>query len=190
MQQPMFDITSFDPRTKRLCAQLHPSAREVSTPWRWPLPQLGHRSPIVLGDHVSKERRGVDLGYVVAPFDSELFVPVYAAQSGQVSFAMQASDGFAVSIDHGPCTTHYAHMCKMFVGRTSPRMRRRQYVRAGEVIGYAAKAPLHIRFELWERAPTGDLEPVDPTPHLNQWTIASPVDELRASIPVTNDTAA
>ena len=188
MHTPMFDISYFDPETKQLRARLHPSARTTEQPWRWPLPKLGRRSPIILGEHTAEERRGVDLGYVVAAFDSELFVPVYAAQAGEVSFAMEASDGFAVSIDHGEWTTHYAHLSKMFVTPARPKLRRRQHVRAGEVIGYAAKTPLHVRFELWQRTITGGFEAVDPIPHLDQWTITSPVNALPT--PTTGDQAA
>ena len=188
MHKPIFNITNFDPKTKQLRARLDPSARATEQPWRWPLPKLGSRSPIVLAAHTDEERRGVDLGYVVASFDSELFVPVYAAQAGEISFAMEASDGFAISIDHGAWTTHYAHLSKMFVTQALQKRRRRQHVSAGEVIGYAAKAPLHVRFELWQRMFTGGFEAVDPIPHLDQWTITSPAAELRT--PAANDQAA
>jgi murein DD-endopeptidase MepM/ murein hydrolase activator NlpD len=181
MQKPIFDITSFDPKTNKLRARLHPSARAAEQPWRWPLPKFGSRSPIVLAEHATGERRGVDLGYIVAPFDGDLFVPVYAAQSGEISFAMDASDGFAVTIDHGAWTTHYAHLSKMFVTPTVRKLRRRQHVRAGEVIGNAAKAPLHLRFEVWQRMFSGGFEAVDPIPHLDQWTITSPANEIRRS---------
>jgi murein DD-endopeptidase MepM/ murein hydrolase activator NlpD len=178
MQEPIFDITHYNPRNKTIRARLHPSARAATKPWQWPLPRLGNRTPIVLAEHESLNRRGVDLGYVVAPFDSELFVPVYAAQSGEVALATEGSDGFAISIDHGAWTTHYAHLSKMFVTRTLPRLRRRELVSAGDVIGYAERAPLHVRFELWERAFTGGFECVDPVPHLEKWTITCPASQL------------
>src|SRR5438874_1251054 len=116
--EPIFEITSYNPNTHRITgARLHPSARSKPGPWRWPLGKLGSRPPIVIDEHVAADRRGIDLGYAVTSFDAELYVPVYAAQSGEVSFALEGKDGFAVSIDHGDCTTHYAHMSKMFVTR-------------------------------------------------------------------------
>ena len=179
MTEPMFEITSYNPKTKQMRARLHPSARSTPRPWRWPLGRLAGRPPIVLDEHVAEDRRGIDVGYVVAPFDSELYVPVYAAQSGDVSFALEGKDGFAVSLDHGHVTTHYAHMSKMFVTRCLGKARRRQHVRAGDVIGYAAKAPLHIRFELWKWTDERGFVAVDPRAELENWIVTSPLDQLR-----------
>lgn len=168
MTEPFFDITSYNPKTKKLRARLHPSAREKRVPWRWPLGRCAGRPPIVLDEHVVADRRGVDLGYVVAPFDSELYVPVYAAQSGEVSFSLEGEDGCAVSLDHGNTTTHYAHMSKMFVTRCLGNTRRRQCVRAGDVIGNAARSPLHVRFELWKWTDDRGFVAVDPRPELER----------------------
>jgi murein DD-endopeptidase MepM/ murein hydrolase activator NlpD len=179
MTEPIFDITSYNPQTKQIRARLHPSAREKRGPWRWPLGKLAGRQPIVLDDHVTADRRGVDLGYVIAPFDSELYVPVYAVQSGEVSFAHEGPDGCAVSLDHGKTTTHYAQMSKMFVTRCLGKTRRRQYARAGDVIGYAAKSPVHVRFELWKWTDDRGFVAIDPRPELEGWTVPSPLDELR-----------
>jgi murein DD-endopeptidase MepM/ murein hydrolase activator NlpD len=191
MREPIFEITSYHPKTNKVHARLHPSAREKRGPWRWPLGKLGTRPPIVLDEYVIGERRGVDVGYVVAPFDSELYVPVYAAQSGEVSYALEGKDGFAVSLDHGGTTTHYAHMRQMFVTRCLGRTRRRQHVRAGDVIGYAAQAPLHLRFELWKRTDDRGLVAVNSRPELESWSVVSPLDELRLpNIPRTPSEAA
>lgn len=179
MSEPIFEITSYDPKTKNVRARLHPSAREKRGPWHWPLGKLASRPPIVLDEYVLDDRRGVDIGYVIAPFDSELYVPIYAAQNGEVSFACEGKDGFAVSLDHGKTTTHYAHMSQMFVTRCLGRTKRRQHVRAGDVIGYAAKVPLHLRFELWKWTDDRGFVAVDPRPELESWTVVSPLDELR-----------
>jgi len=190
MIEPIFDITSYNPKTKKIRARLHPSAREVRGPWRWPLPRLGNRNPIVLAEHVSDERRGVDLGYAVASFDSELFVPVQAAQSGEVSFAVEGEGGCSVSIDHGGWTTHYGHMSKMFVTRSLGRLRRRQYVRAGEVIGNAARSPVHVRFELHAWTDARGFVAVDPMKQLEEWTVAPTHSEARALATSTNNNEA
>ena len=177
--EPMFEITSIAPKTKKMRARLHASARSKPSPWRWPLGRLGGRPPIILDEHVSGDRRGIDVGYVVAPYDSELYVPVYAAQSGEVSYALQGCDGCAVSIDHGGMTTHYAHMSQMFVTQCLGKTRRRQHVRAGDVIGYAGKPPLHVRFELWKWTDDRGLVAVDPRLELETWMVTSPAHELR-----------
>jgi murein DD-endopeptidase MepM/ murein hydrolase activator NlpD len=144
----------------------------------------------VLDDSAGAERYSVDLGYVVAPLDSELFVPVFAAQAGEVSVATEGADGFAVSIVHGDWTTHYAHLSKMFVTRCLPRTRRRQFVPAGEVIGYAAKSPLHVRFELWQWTDERGFVAIDPLPHLNHWSVASAGNDRRELAAIGPDEAA
>lgn len=186
----MHNSICLDPITKNTRFRLQDDARAKPQAWRWPLARLGSRTPTIIGEYASDERQGLELGYAVAAFDSELFVPVCAAQSGQLSFAMEGVDGFAVSIDHGPLTTHYAHLSQMFMPRTLPRLRRRRHVIAGEVIGYAAKAPLHVRFEVWQRAQSGGFECVDARPFVKQWTITSPIDELHARSLSTGDEAA
>jgi murein DD-endopeptidase MepM/ murein hydrolase activator NlpD len=191
MIEPIFEISSYNPKTKQMRARLHPSAREQLKPWTWPLARVGNRDPIVLAEHVDDDRRGVDLGYAVAPFDGELYVPVYAVQSGEVSFALDGKDGCAVSIDHdGEYTTHYAHMSKMFVRPCFAYRRRRQYVPAGDVIGYTAKAPLHLRFELWQWTDDRGFVAIDPVPHLEQWPRVPPgTGRLRPSTNPGNEAA-
>jgi hypothetical protein len=189
MQQPIFDITHVDPTSKKLRARLHPSARPIDEPWRWPLPRLAGRDPIVLAT-VEGDRHCVDLGYAAAPYDSELFVPVFAARAGEVSYATETDDGFALSLVHGDWTTHYAHLSQMFVTRCLPRSRRRQFVSAGSVIGYAAKSPLRVRFELWQWTDESGFVAVDPVPHLSSWDVAIAGNERRAVLPTTSTTAA
>src|SRR6266542_3894110 len=67
--------------------------------WYWPLPRLAGESPRIIV-HANDDRRGVDLGYERMSF-TELFVPVYAAQSGTISYAAQVTSGYAITIDHG-----------------------------------------------------------------------------------------
>lgn len=179
MQEPIFDITYIDPQTKKLRARLHPSARPIDEPWRWPLPRLAGRDPIVLAS-VDSDRHTVDLGYPAAPYDSELFVPVFAAKAGEVSYATESNEGFALSIVHGDWTTHYAHLSQMFVTRCLPRARRRQFVPAGMVIGYAARTPVHARFELWQWTDEHGFVAVDPIPHLSSWQVTSAGNDRRA----------
>jgi murein DD-endopeptidase MepM/ murein hydrolase activator NlpD len=117
--------------------------------WVWPLPRLAGDTPAVTV-HINDARRAVHVGYKRMSFTG-LFVPVYAAQGGTISFAQRTSNGCAISIEHGGTwCTHYAHLQDMFVVPTYPARRRRARVRAGDVIGYAAANPIHVRFELWK----------------------------------------
>jgi murein DD-endopeptidase MepM/ murein hydrolase activator NlpD len=178
MNEPIFEISYYNPKTKKLRARLHPSARAKPQPWRWPLPRLSGRDPVAV--HVGEdERGGVDIGYAGHNFGSELFVPVYAVQRGEVSVAIDTSTGFAITIDHGAYSSHYSHLSKMFVIPGIRRTRRRELVQSGQVIGYAAKAPIHVRFELSEATYTMGFRPVDPVPHLNDWMVSPSAEELR-----------
>ncbi len=168
----MFELASDDPKRRRVRARLHPSARERRGPWRWPLVPIANREPAILATHDTDGRAAVDLGYAQAPY--ALHVPVYAAQAGEVSFAVEGDDGCSISLDHGEYSTHYARLSRMFVTRCLGRVRRRQYVRQGTLIGYAAESPPHIRFELWQRQGRGGFVPVDPVPQLETWTRSSP----------------
>lgn len=157
---------------RRAIWRLRPDARPLPQPWRWPLQRLGNRDPIVLAEHVSKERRGVDLGYEARPFDEQLCVPVYAVQDGEVMFAGKTKSGFAVSLDHGrrDWATYYARMSTTFVAAYyGQRGRRRQRVRGGDVIGCAAKSPIHMRFELWNWTDDRGFVAVDPIEQIAQW---------------------
>jgi murein DD-endopeptidase MepM/ murein hydrolase activator NlpD len=163
--------------------KLRNDARAVEVPSRWPLPRIGGRNPVASAVPDSP-RKSVDIGYPGLDFGVELFVPVYAVQRGDIAFAGETQSGFAITIDHGSWSSHYAHLSKMFVMPNLSRTRRLQHVRPGEVIGYAAKNPLHVRFEIWERTLTQGSEPVDPHERLATWLVESPIDLLRApSVP-------
>ena len=153
--------------------RLVPDARPLPQPFRWPLRRLGDRDPLVLAEHEDDPRRGVDLGYDARPFDRELYVPVFAAQDGDVMFAGETESGFAISIDHRAhgWATHYAHLSRLFV---TPRdlqknRKRQQRVRTGDVIGYAAKSPIEIRFELWQWTDDHGFVAVDPIAQFGAW---------------------
>jgi hypothetical protein len=71
-----------------------------------------------------------------------------------------------------------------YLGKT----RRRQYVRAGDVIGNAARAPLHVRFELWKWTNERGFVAVDPRGELENWIVTNPLDELRLPAKPRNPT--
>src|SRR5579862_9258236 len=79
--------------------RLRNSARRQPQPWRWPLQSLGDREPLVLA-RLDDARLGVLLGYEAHVDDGALEVPVCAAQDGEVMFAGETTEGFAISVDH------------------------------------------------------------------------------------------
>ncbi len=176
----MSEIDLNQPSSSRFWT-LRNDARAIDVPPRWPLPRIGGRDPLatVVPD---SPRKSVDIGYPGPTFDAELFVPVYAVQRGDVAFAGETQSGYAITLDHGTWSSHYAHLSKLFVTPNLRRTRRLQHVRPGEVIGYAAKNPLHVRFEVWERAFSGGFEPIDANARLAEWLVESPIDLLRTPL--------
>ena len=172
----MSDSISFRP-SKYSNWRVSDDAQPLHVPWRWPLDMLAGREPLVLGERVNGERMAVDLGYEPRHYDAQLFVPVFAAQAGEVALAGESPSGFCLTIDHGhrEWATHYAHLSRMFVAPyMGQKKRRRQRVYAGEVIGYAAKSPIHVRFELWNWTDDRGFVPVDPIATMASWGLTRP----------------
>lgn len=148
---------------------------------------LAGEKPKVIAHH-NDQRCGVDVGYERVNFEG-LFVPVYAAFGGTVSYAQQTSSGFAVSIDHGRWCTHYAHLQQMFVVAIEGRRRKRARVHAGEVIGYAARSPIHVRFELWKGTAADGFVPDTAALRMRDWLVLPQFDNANAA-PIPNNAAA
>lgn len=167
----MFEIEPYKPGRSKFW-RLRNDARVQPQPWRWPLARLGDRDPVVLAEDVNGNRFAADLGYEDRPFDRELYVPVYAVQDGEITCATETASGFAISIDHGDrgWVTHYAQMSRMFVSPYyGQRNRKYQRVRGGDVIGYAAKSPIAVRFELWQWTDDRGFVAVAPVAQLADW---------------------
>jgi murein DD-endopeptidase MepM/ murein hydrolase activator NlpD len=193
----MDNAIDLEPVTRKTRWRLRRDAQPVERPWSWPLPRLAQRDPIALRTTDAEHRLGVDIGYSAVDFSSLLFVPVYAAQDGMVRLAVESTNGYAVSLDHdGKWSTHYAHLDRMFViPQTGRRRSRFEFVRAGSVIGYASKSPVHVRFELWNWTADRGYVPIDPLPHLKNWNVqpmtqyfeappvATAIDKARRSSP-------
>lgn len=160
------------PRRSRFWELRH-STRFALGRWQWPLVRLGDREPIVLADHINGTRRGFDLGYEPRPYDAALHVPVYAVQSGEVMFCAETTTGFAITLRHigTEWATFYGHLSKALVSETeTPTRHRPEWVRAGEVIGYAARAPIHVRFELVRWTADRGFVAIDPKPEMAGWS--------------------
>lgn len=149
--------------------------------WFWPLPRLAGEHPQIIS-FANDDRLGVDIGYRQLAFN-DLFVPVFAAHAGAVSYAAQVTSGFAVTIDHGGMwSTHYAHLEQMFVTPTLGRRRRRARVEAGDVIGYAGRTPNHVRFELWRWTRRDGFVPVRSSAFMREWLTLPQFEHHAASV--------
>lgn len=170
--------TEQPPRFTKRSIHIAPRRHELSTPFIWPLRALGDVAPRVLASH-EHERLGVDLGYAPASIpDGGLLVPVYAVNDGEVACAIEGKTGCAISLDHGGTwSTHYTGLGTMAVIRRLPRLRARQFVRAGEVIGYASRP--RIGFELWNWTDDRGFVAVDPRPHLAAWATAAATSDVQ-----------
>lgn len=173
-------ILPSNPKTLRFT--LRDDAKPAEDPsWFWPLPRLAGDTPQVTL-HVNDDRCAVHIGYERVSFDG-LFVPVYAAKSGFVTFAQRTSNGCAISIEHDRTwCTHYAHLKDMFVVPTVPARRRRARVRAGDVIGYAAANPIHIRFELWKWTDADGFVPDLAALRMRDWLVLPQL--MRTTVPI------
>ena len=134
----------------------------------WPLPHHYDLSPTVLGRGTDSERLAVDIGYDGMNPRRNPFVPVFAAQDGTIAHVDQTGRGHAITLDHGHWFTHYSDIEHAFVMKRARATGRRERVRAGDILGYV-RWPAHLRFELWHFNDDGELVPVDPEPHLDQW---------------------
>lgn len=162
-----------DPNARfELCGDAKPSE---DPHWFWPMPRLAGEEPRIIA-HANDDRLGVDIGYDNLAF-AELFVPVFAVSSGTVSYAARVRSGWAVTIDHGRWSTHYAHLERMFVTPTLGRRRRRARVHAGDVIGYAARSPNHVRFELWRWTSRDGFIPALAAPRMRDWLYLPQFDQ-------------
>jgi hypothetical protein len=162
--------------------RLRNNARIAPQPWQWPLRPLGARDPLVLANMVIK-KHGVLLGYEAQPDDAELVVPVYAAQDGDVMFCGETETGFGISIHHRAAgfATYYGHLSSALLAQNLTQIeKRRQRVLGGEVIGYAAKSPVHVRFAIWKWADNGGFVPVEAIEAMNQLVPATDVAKKAA----------
>jgi hypothetical protein len=138
--------------------------------WVWPLPRLDGAAPCVLAAG-GLPADGIELGYPDRLWSPGL-VPVFAAQDGIVTYASNAAGSSALSIDHaGGWSTHYSeleHVLARPIDRF--RCRRKERLRAGDVIGHARRSALRIRFGLSELTDDGCVAR-DPAARLHAWAV-------------------
>lgn len=152
-------------------------------PWVWPLPRLDGATPRVLS-FWEPSQGSVDIGYQDRATERSP-VPVFAVQDGIVSYAATATDGALVCLDHaGGWSTQYSILEHLPIRPTDRfRRRRKERVRAGDLIGHVRRSTPRIRFAL-SRLVDDESATQDPFAWMTEWSMlpwfdeAAPVDPL------------
>lgn len=156
--------------TRILHAPANANVSGHHSPWVWPLPRLDGIAPCILAS-ADQHADGVEIGYHERAFSPSL-VPVFAVQDGIVPYACMGVDGATLCIDHpGGWSTHYSELQHLLTRPTDRfRRRRKERVRAGDVIGHARRSALRIRFGL-SRLGEDCCVAQDPAAWMTEWTV-------------------
>lgn len=156
--------------TRILYAPSDTSVSGLHGRWFWPLPRLDGVAPCIL---TSTEPRAdtIEVGYQDRSASPDL-VPVLAVQDGIIPYAGTSVDGATLYIDHpGGWTTQYSELADLLARPTDRfRQRRKERVRAGDVIGHARRSTLRIRFALSKLTENGCIA-VDPATSMPTWSM-------------------
>ena len=144
----------------------------VARSWVWPLPRLDGLAPCVIEPtSVCPAVGGIAIGYPGRSSSPDL-VPVFAAQDGFVTYASSRADGSTICIDHaGGWSSNYDELEHLLTRPTDRfRRRRKERVRAGDVIGHAPRSILRIRFGL-SRITGDECVEQDPASCMPAWSM-------------------
>jgi Peptidase family M23 len=138
--------------------------------WFWPLPRLDGSAPCILAP-TEPLSDTIEIGYQDRSSSPDL-VPVLAAQDGIIPYAGTSADGATVCIDHpAGWSTQYSELADLLARPTDRfRQRRKERVRAGDVIGHARRSALRIRFALTQLTEDGCVA-VDPAASMPAWSM-------------------
>jgi Peptidase family M23 len=140
--------------------------------WIWPLPRLDGVAPcIVQAPPGPLPLDGVAIGYPGRTFSPGM-VPVFATRDGTVIYANTSGSGSTVCLAHSDgWWTRYAELADLLTRPTGRLHRRRkERVRAGDVIGHARRSTLRIRFALSHLTDDGCVAQ-DPTTWMPSWSM-------------------
>jgi hypothetical protein len=139
--------------------------------WIWPLPRLDGVAPCIIQPAEGSRSDGIAIAYPERCLSPSL-VPVFAAQDGVVTYAGNTANGSTLCIDHvGGWSTQYAELAHLLTRPTDRfRRRRRERVRAGDVIGHACRSTLRIRFGVSLLTDEGCVEQ-DPSSWMPAWAM-------------------
>jgi hypothetical protein len=148
--------------------------------WIWPLPRLDNLAPCILTPFTNKSSGDVEVGYRERASSSDL-VPVFAARDGIITYVSAADGSPTLYLDHaGGWSTQYSELAHVLARPTDPfRKRRKERVRAGDVIGHAPRTSIRIRFSLSRLSDAGCIM-VDPGEWMPTWSML-PWFELQGS---------
>jgi hypothetical protein len=149
--------------------------------WVWPLPRLDGISPSVLVSTAQPSSDSIEIGYQ-GRSSSPSLVPVFAARDGIITYAGTAADGPTLCIDHpGGWSTQYAELAHLLARPTDRfRRRRKERVRAGDVVGHAHPSALRIRFAL-SQLTDDECVALDPAAWMPAWSMLPWFAEQRAT---------
>jgi len=139
--------------------------------WVWPLPRLDGTAPCLLSPFRVRLPDSIELGYWGRSPSLDL-VPVFAAQDGTIAYAGADHGTSTLCIDHaGGWSTQYSELAHVLARPTDRfRRRRKERVRAGDVVGHAPRASSRVRFALSHVTNEACLI-VDPTERMATWSI-------------------
>jgi murein DD-endopeptidase MepM/ murein hydrolase activator NlpD len=150
-----------------------PNAKVSAAPrsWVWPLPRLDGVAPSIIATGSGQPPLdGITIGYPGRSLPG--LVPVFAAQDGVITYAGNTADGSTLCIDHaGGWSTQYSELEHLLARPTDRfRRRRKERVRAGDVIGHACRSSLRIRFGLSRLTDEGSVDQ-DPSSWMLAWSL-------------------
>ncbi len=133
----------------------------------WPLPQLGHHGPVLVG--VGTRQANVEIGYA-AHVKRPTFLPVLAVGNGNITHA--TANGLAVDHCNG-FMTYYTNLDHVFAKPRTMRARRKpDRVKVGDVLGFIASATgKRLGFEIWRVIDDEHYGPISPGAHLRSWGV-------------------
>jgi hypothetical protein len=154
--------------------------------WVWPLPRLDGAAPSILTTG-APPADGIEIGYPGRSLSRSL-VPVFAAQDGIVTYADNVANGATLSIDHaGGWSTHYSELEHLLARPTDRfRRRRKQRVRAGDIIGHARRSMLQMRFALSRLTDDGCVAQ-DPAAWMIGWSMLPWFEDRSAALTTLPD---
>lgn len=170
---PSQGLNMYNVATSRILHAPEPSTLvEPRKRWIWPLPRLDGVAPSIvcpLGE--PRRDRAIDIGYH-GRNASPTLVPVFAAQDGIITYAARTDRCATICLDHaGSWSTQYEELEHLLVMSTDRfRSRRKNRVRAGDVLGHARRASLRIRFAL-SQLTDAKWVAVEPAELMHTWSV-------------------
>jgi hypothetical protein len=169
-----------------------PTGRQVfgrHSSWVWPLPRLDGSAPSILASSGAVLADGSEIGYRSRSLSRSL-IPVFAAQDGVVTYAINAASGSTLCIDHADgWSTSYMELEQVLMRPTDRfRRRRKERVRTGDVVGHARRSALRIRFALFRLTDEG-CSAQDPAMWLSGWSLLPWFEDCPAAVALPGDRA-